>query len=77
MTTDRANLRKRAGYTLRQLSRDSGVSTSVLSSWERGEMTLSQEKVRRVGCAIYYASKETPRFTNLEEVILLLEKEGT
>jgi transcriptional regulator with XRE-family HTH domain len=76
-TSTRAQLRRKAAYTLRQLEHDSGVSRSCLSAWERGELSLPTEKVLRISFALYYSLRATPTFVSVQSLADFLTKEGT
>jgi transcriptional regulator with XRE-family HTH domain len=59
----RAAIRRRALLTQIQLARKSGISSSRICLWERGEIELRQEQVVRIAAAIYEQLGKSPYFS--------------
>jgi transcriptional regulator with XRE-family HTH domain len=76
MSNNRAKLRKRAGLSLTQLSRSSGVSVSRLSLYERGEGRLADHEVARIACVLNEALGTTPTFASDTELEHFLAVSG-
>ena len=76
MVTDRSDLRKRAGMSLRQLSQACGVSVSQLSKYERGECRLPDHERATVAAILRERLNETPKFATDSDVEQFLEKSG-
>jgi transcriptional regulator with XRE-family HTH domain len=74
--TDRSKLRKRAGVSLTQLSRASGISVSRLSLYERGEATLPSHDLATISAILRERLDETPIFQSDAELTQFIESVG-
>jgi len=77
MKTVRAQLRQRAGYTLRTLSNASGVSMSRLSAFENGEIRLPQEEIATIAALLREGLNASPHLKTAVEIFEFLNSEGT
>ena len=73
----RAQLRQRAGYTLRQLSNVSGVSTSRLSAFENSEIRLHQEEIVAIAELLREGLNAAPHLRTAVEIFEFLNSEGS
>jgi transcriptional regulator with XRE-family HTH domain len=77
MKTVRAQLRQRAGFTLRTLSNASKVSISRLSAFENGEIRLRQEEIATIATLLRKGLNEAPHLKTAVEIFEFLNSEGT
>jgi len=66
---NRSDIRRRAGYTLGRLSKRTGISSSRLSLWERGETRLKDDEVALVAAAIAEGLDKGPKGHEVEEFL--------
>jgi transcriptional regulator with XRE-family HTH domain len=70
--TDRANLRRRAAVSLRELARKTSISRSRLSLYENHAVELLDDEVARIAAVLGPNLERTPVFSSHEEVVQFL-----
>jgi transcriptional regulator with XRE-family HTH domain len=69
---ERAKLRKRAGLTQIELSQRVGISASRLCLWERGQVELSPERVRKIAAVLKEHLGKATCFDDVGELVSVL-----